>query len=72
MSDKPPGTLGINPVDDESILVDALISRARAAMVEYATADQARVDEVVTAVAWSLYNPKMRATWRNWLSPIPV
>jgi sulfoacetaldehyde dehydrogenase len=57
MSDKPPDTLGINSVDDESILVDALISQARTAMDEYATADQARVDEVVTAVAWSLYKP---------------
>ena len=58
MSDKPPATIGINPATDESTLVDALISRARAAMAEYTTADQARVDEVVTAVAWSLYNPK--------------
>jgi sulfoacetaldehyde dehydrogenase len=58
MSDEPPGSIGTTPANDESTLVDALISRARAAMAEYATADQARVDEVVTAVAWSLYNPK--------------
>ncbi len=58
MSDKLPGAAGINPVSDEPVLVDELISRARAAMAEYTTANQARVDEVVTAVAWSLYKPE--------------
>jgi sulfoacetaldehyde dehydrogenase len=34
-----------------------LIRRARAAMDIFAKADQARTDEAVTALAWSLYNP---------------
>ena len=31
--------------------------RARAALATFANADQARADEAVTALAWSLYNP---------------
>ena len=38
--------------------VAELIARARAAMDDFSGADQARVDEVVTAVAWSLYKPE--------------
>ena len=38
--------------------VDALVARARAAMQLIADASQARVDELVTAVAWSLYKPE--------------
>jgi sulfoacetaldehyde dehydrogenase len=38
--------------------VDALIGRARAAMRVFADADQARVDEAVTALAWSIYKPE--------------
>jgi sulfoacetaldehyde dehydrogenase len=38
-------------------VVDEMVRRARAAMAEFAKADQARVDEAVTALAWSLYNP---------------
>ena len=38
-------------------VVDDLVRRARAAMAVFADADQARVDEAVTALAWSLYNP---------------
>lgn len=41
----------------EQAIVDDLIRRARAAMATFANADQARVDEAVTALAWSLYNP---------------
>jgi sulfoacetaldehyde dehydrogenase len=37
--------------------VNELVRRARAAMAAFAKADQARVDEAVTALAWSLYNP---------------
>lgn len=37
--------------------VNELISRAHAAMKTFADADQARVDEAVTALAWSLYRP---------------
>jgi sulfoacetaldehyde dehydrogenase len=40
-----------------SAVVDELIRRARAAMDIFAKADQARTDEAVTALAWSLYNP---------------
>ena len=40
-----------------SAVVDELVRRARAAMVIFAKADQVRVDEAVTALAWSLYNP---------------
>ena len=46
------------PVDTNvKAVVDELVRRARAAMAEFADADQARVDEAVTALAWSLYNP---------------
>lgn len=38
--------------------VDALFMRARDAMREFASADQARVDEAVTAAAWALYKPE--------------
>src|SRR5260370_7996531 len=38
-------------------VVDEVVRRARAAMAVFAGADQARVDEAVTALAWSLYNP---------------
>ena len=47
----------MNPASDESSLVDDLISRARVAMGKYSGAVQSRVDEIVTAVAWSLYEP---------------
>ncbi len=42
----------------ESATVAQLIDKGRAAMAEITTADQARVDELVTAVAWSLYKPE--------------
>jgi len=35
-----------------------LMHRARLAMVEISTWDQSRIDEAVTAVAWSLYRPE--------------
>jgi sulfoacetaldehyde dehydrogenase len=38
-------------------VVETLMRRARAAMAAFAIADQARTDEAVTALAWSLYNP---------------
>jgi sulfoacetaldehyde dehydrogenase len=37
------------------------MGRARAAMAQFADADQARVDEAVTALAWSLYKPEHAA-----------
>jgi len=39
-------------------LVAALVGRARAAQAAYENRDQARVDEAVTALAWSLYKPE--------------
>ena len=38
-------------------IVAGLVARARKAMAAFAEADQARVDEAVTALAWSLYRP---------------
>src|SRR4029079_2202371 len=51
--------VAMKPPSDSSAkaIVDELIGRARAAMAEFAYADQARTDEAVTALAWSLYNP---------------
>ena len=45
------------PVRDPVAIVDALVRRGRTAMMEFAGSDQARVDEAVTALAWSLYKP---------------
>ena len=42
---------------DPDAIADALIRRARAAMDAFRDSDQARVDEAVTALAWSLYKP---------------
>src|SRR6186997_2396000 len=39
-------------------VIEELVQRARAAMESFAKADQARVDEAVTALAWSLYKPE--------------
>ena len=46
---------GVSP---ERAAVDELVRKARIAMREYAKADQARVDEAVTALAWSIYKPE--------------
>jgi sulfoacetaldehyde dehydrogenase len=43
---------------DEVERVAELLRRARAAMEDFKDAGQARVDEAVTAVAWSLYKPE--------------
>jgi sulfoacetaldehyde dehydrogenase len=43
---------------EEISQVDRLIEQGRTAMAEIASADQARVDEIVTAIAWSLYKPE--------------
>ncbi|MGH6685001.1 MAG: acylating sulfoacetaldehyde dehydrogenase [Pseudolabrys sp.] len=50
-------TVAIKSPDSANAVVDELVRRARKAMAEFADADQARVDEAVTALAWSLYNP---------------
>ena len=41
----------------EGSIVTDLVHRARAAMATFAGADQARTDEAVTALAWSIYEP---------------
>lgn len=43
---------------DPQEVVGALMRRARAAQEAFADADQARVDEAVRALAWSLYKPE--------------
>ena len=43
---------------DEAAVVAQLLARARAAMAQFADADQARTDEAVTALAWSIYKPE--------------
>ena len=42
---------------NEVKIVASLVRRAREAMNEFSDADQARVDEAVTALAWSIYEP---------------
>jgi sulfoacetaldehyde dehydrogenase len=47
-----------SPVDGNAkAVVDDLVRRGRAALAAIADADQARTDEAVTALAWSIYNP---------------
>jgi len=55
---KPAVSAVTNASDDEVASVAQLIERARGAMWQFAGADQARVDEAVTAVAWSVYKPE--------------
>jgi sulfoacetaldehyde dehydrogenase len=38
--------------------ISSLLARARAAQAAYADADQATVDEAVTALAWAIYRPE--------------
>jgi sulfoacetaldehyde dehydrogenase len=47
-----------NPDDDANTVVSGLMTKARAAMAQFEKADQARVDEAVTALAWSIYKPE--------------
>ena len=42
----------------EADQVAEIVMRARAAMRAYENTDQARVDEAVTALAWSIYKPE--------------
>ncbi|MDE0137477.1 MAG: aldehyde dehydrogenase family protein [bacterium] len=44
--------------DSAGEIVTAVVDRARSAMAKFAESDQDRVDEVVTALAWSLYKPE--------------
>ncbi len=43
---------------DAKTVIDGLIVKARAAMETFESADQARVDEAVTALAWAIYEPE--------------
>lgn len=42
----------------EALAIDELVTRARAAMAAYENTDAQRVDEAVTALAWSVYKPE--------------
>ena len=44
--------------NDERATVNALVARARAAMESLRGVGQERIDEAVTAVAWSIYKPE--------------
>ena len=55
MSDSSAAARAAASTDDD---VAVLFERARRAMQEFADADQARVDEAVTAAAWALYKPE--------------
>ena len=52
-------TVAVKPAEGVPLVaVDDLIRRARTAIDEFASADQARVDDAVVALAWSLYKPE--------------
>ena len=53
MAEKNPAAAG-----SEAAVVAALVARARAAEAAYENHDQARVDEAVTALAWSICKPE--------------
>ena len=54
-----PAEAGAEAVErDPGAVVGDLVRRGRAAMDAFAGSDQARVDEAVTALAWSLYKPE--------------
>ncbi len=44
--------------NEEIEIIKRLVELGRMAMASIANADQARIDEIVTAVAWSLYKPE--------------
>ncbi len=48
----------VSTADTEAGKVAELVSRGRAAIAAYENHDQARVDEAVTALAWSIYKPE--------------
>jgi sulfoacetaldehyde dehydrogenase len=55
----------------ETDIISGLIERGRSAMAVFANADQAQVDEAVTALCWSIYKPENAkalaelATWQR-------
>jgi sulfoacetaldehyde dehydrogenase len=46
-----------NTVNSPEKIIADLVNRGRTAMVTFENADQARVDEAVTALAWAIYEP---------------
>jgi sulfoacetaldehyde dehydrogenase len=48
---------GTGPLDEHAVVAE-LVARGRAAMTALEGADQERIDEAVTALAWSLYKPE--------------
>lgn len=52
------GTMAPGAEDSAGKIVSAVVGGARSAMDRFAGSDQDRVDEVVTALAWSLYKPE--------------
>ena len=46
-----------NTVDNPEEIIAGLVNRGRTAMVTFENADQSRVDEAVTALAWAIYKP---------------
>jgi sulfoacetaldehyde dehydrogenase len=50
--------LAATTAPEAGAVVDELVRRARRAMEAFADADQARTDEAVVALAWSLYKPE--------------
>ena len=46
-----------NTVDNPEKIIADLVDRGRTAMETFENADQARVDEAVTALAWAIYEP---------------
>ena len=55
----PPAAARVEAIErDPTAIAESLIRRARAAMDAFADSNQARVDEAVTAIAWSLYKPE--------------
>ena len=55
---KPATSMVQDASEAEIVAVSSLIESAKAAMAQIVHADQARVDELVTAVAWALYKPE--------------
>src|SRR5246500_2690777 len=53
-----PAEIARDVTEEASGIVDALMLRGRAAQATFAEADQARADEAVRALAWSLYKPE--------------
>ena len=43
--------------DEAKVVIDCLMAKAKSAMEAFENADQETVDEAVTALAWSIYEP---------------